>query len=110
MSATYRFRPARSDDATRVREIVFSVITEYGLSQNPSGTDRDLEDLQAHYQDAGGMFDVVENGDGQIVGCAGLYPMDTHTCELRKMYLVPKCVAWDWENNCSNTALRRPAI
>jgi putative acetyltransferase len=30
---------------------------------------------------------VLEDSEGRIVGCIGLYPVDTHCVELRKMYL-----------------------
>ena len=34
-----------------------------------------------------GKLFVLETEDGSIIGAYGLYPVDEHTCELRKMYL-----------------------
>lgn len=64
-----------------------TVLQEYGLTHEPCGTDKDLADLDYHYKGRGGRFDVLENEAGEIVGCVGLYPVDTHCIELRKMYL-----------------------
>jgi putative acetyltransferase len=85
-------RPATNRDADAVRQLVFGVLEEYGLSPDPDGTDADLVDIEANYQRPGGLFDVVEGDDGHIVGSVGLMPMeagDRRVCELRKMYLVP---------------------
>ena len=81
-------RPARNADAPRVRELVFSVLRDYGLKPDPGSTDADLDDIEAAYLVRGGCFYVLEI-DGEILGSAGLYPVDAATCELRKMYLHP---------------------
>jgi putative acetyltransferase len=82
-------RPATNDDAGVVRELVFRVLAEYGLSGDPGGTDADLDDLAGSYSARGGLFDVLEDG-GRIVGTVGLYPLREGVCELRKMYLLPE--------------------
>jgi putative acetyltransferase len=33
------------------------------------------------------MFEVIEDGEGRLVGTIGLFRVDEKTCELRKMYL-----------------------
>lgn len=70
-----------------MRQIVYNVLREYSLEPSPSTTDADLADLEASYVNRGGAFDVLEDGEGAIIGCVGLYPIDSKTCELRKMYL-----------------------
>jgi putative acetyltransferase len=82
-------RPATNYDCEAVRSLVFGILAEYGLSPDPAGTDSDLDDIEQNYVARGGVFDVLETSDGEIVGSVGLYPMDAETVELRKMYLSP---------------------
>jgi len=86
-AASVTLRPARNEDREAVASLVTSVLEEYGLKSDPCHTDTDLKDLEFHYHARGGRFDVLENSAGQIIGCVGLYPLDTHSVELRKMCL-----------------------
>jgi N-acetylglutamate synthase-like GNAT family acetyltransferase len=79
-------RSASNDDCERVRSLVFGVLGEYGLAPDPEGTDRDLADLEAHYILRGGVFELIEDREGNLLGTCGLYPMNDETVELRKMY------------------------
>ena len=82
-------RPATNADTAAVRDLVFGVLAEYGLKPSPDDTDTDLSDIESSYFARGGRFDVLERGDGAIIGTVGLYRVDAETVELRKMYLVP---------------------
>lgn len=82
-------RNATNADVDEVRTLVFSVLAEYGLEPDPETTDADLQDIEANYTKAGGMFEVIEDGAGRLVGTVGLFRVDEKTCELRKMYFVP---------------------
>ena len=84
-----RLRSATNADAASVKALVFTVLAEYELRSDPEGTDADLDDLEGQYISRGGAFDVVQDADGEIVGSVGLFPVDSTTCELRKMYLKP---------------------
>lgn len=83
-----RIRPATNADAPAARDLVFSVLAEYGLRGEPGGIDRDLEDIEGSYFAQGGLFEVVENDAGRLVGTAGLMPIGEGVGELRKMYLL----------------------
>ena len=83
-------RAATNADAEVVRDLVFSVLREYGLKSDPDGTDSDLRDLEASYHARGGAFDVLVDGSAEIIGSVGLLRVDGVTCELRKMYLLPR--------------------
>jgi putative acetyltransferase len=67
--------------------LVSGVLKEYDLKPDPECTDIDIKDIESSYFNRGGTFLVLETEDGSIIGAYGLYPMDTQTCELRKMYL-----------------------
>jgi putative acetyltransferase len=82
-------REARNSDQEAIRELVYSVLAEYGLAPDPGGTDADLADLEGNYWKSGGVFHVVLSPEGSIVGCGGLFRLSSVAAELRKMYLLP---------------------
>jgi putative acetyltransferase len=79
-------REAGNGDISSIKSLVFGILDEYGLAADVTGTDADLDDIEANYADRGGVFHVlVDNGD-IVVGTVGLYPLDDETIEFRKMY------------------------
>jgi putative acetyltransferase len=84
------FRSATNDDRERIEKLVFGVLAEYELKPDPAATDSDLQDIEGMYLRRGGMFEIVEDADGALLGTVGLYPVNEETCELRKMYFVPE--------------------
>ncbi|HSI35241.1 MAG: GNAT family N-acetyltransferase [Phycisphaerae bacterium] len=80
-------RPATDADAPAVRELIFSVLAEFGLRPDPATTDADLYAIEATYAVPGGRFDVLVDRDGRVIGSVALWPVDGRTVELRKMYL-----------------------
>ena len=85
----YTFSNANNQDISAIKELVFKVLLEFGLQPDSSSTDADLNDIEANYLSHGGMFYVIENADGQIVGTGGIALSSSKVCELRKMYLAP---------------------
>jgi putative acetyltransferase len=81
-------RSATNDDCSRVQTLVFGVLREYGLAPDLEGTDRDIADIEAHYINRGGVFELIEDARGNLLGTCGLYPMTAETVELRKMYFA----------------------
>lgn len=97
------FRSATNEDAEQIKKIVYGVLEEYGLVPEPGGTDIDLEDIDKHYLQRGGVFEVLEDTRGNIVGTVGLYPLTypvdsetPKTVELRKMYFLPGLRGHGW--------------
>ena len=84
-----QIRPATNSDIEAVKKLVFGVLAEYGLRGDPESTDSDLNNIETSYHARGGFFDVFEKNAGEIVGSVGIYPLDSNTCELRKMYFAP---------------------
>jgi len=82
-----KLRPANNGDCKKVTELVFNVLKEYNLKPAPESTDVDIGDIEFYYFKQGGVFYVLEEKDGSIIGAYGLYPVNKQTCELRKMYL-----------------------
>ena len=81
-------RPATNRDCAAIRELVFGILRDYNLELDLSGTDEDLSDIEAHYIRRGGVFEVLEDENGALLGSVGLYPIDAETIELRKMYFA----------------------
>lgn len=84
----YAIRPVTPADFEAIRALVLTTLHEYGLTPDPAGTDRDLEDPIASYVERGGLFDVAVDANGRFAGCCGVYPHEGATCEVRKMYLA----------------------
>lgn len=80
-------RPATNADCAAVQSLVFGVLAEYGLQADPATTDADLFDLEGHYHQRGGCFDVVTDDQGNVIASVGLHPGEAGVCELRKMYV-----------------------
>jgi putative acetyltransferase len=83
----YNLRSATNTDKTKIENLVFSVLAEYGLKSDPECTDSDLSNIQLSYIDKGGSFDVLVDENDNIQGTVGLYRINETTCEIRKMYL-----------------------
>lgn len=84
----FKIRPASNEDSEHIKNLIFSILGEYGLSSDPETTDKDLDDIEASYTHNKGVFDVVANHDDKIIASTGIYRIDDDTCELRKMYLL----------------------
>ncbi|NBR07151.1 MAG: GNAT family N-acetyltransferase [Planctomycetes bacterium] len=84
----YTFRLANNQDIPGIRQLIFKVLLEFGLQPDPSSTDADLNDIEAHYLKKGGVFYVIENAAGQILGTGGVALSSSKVCEIRKMYLA----------------------
>ncbi|MCU0239111.1 MAG: GNAT family N-acetyltransferase [Pyrinomonadaceae bacterium] len=81
-----KIRSATNADCQNVQNLVFSVLREYGLEPDLQGTDQDIADIEKHYLNRGGIFELIEDENDKLLGTVGLYPMDDKTIELRKMY------------------------
>lgn len=81
-----KIRLANNSDCENVQNLVFSVLREYGLQPDLQGTDQDIADLEKNYINRGGIFELIEDDEGNLLGTVGLYPMNENTIELRKMY------------------------
>lgn len=88
--ARLRIRSATNQDRECITKLVFDVLAEYGLTPDPETTDADLRDIERNYIERGGLFEVIEDGGANLLGSFGLYPINQTTCELRKMYFIPR--------------------
>ena len=82
------FRSAANDDGDKVRNLIFGILREYELEPDQTGTDSDIDDLENNYIKRGGLFEILEDANGNLLGTVGLFPIDKETVELRKMYFA----------------------
>ena len=83
-------RPATNADCARVIALVSTVLAEFQLPFDPDSKDADLKDIEGSYLQAGGIFELIEDNEGKLLGTYGLFPLSNNTCELRKMYFLPE--------------------
>jgi len=81
-------RAATNADCDRVVALVSGVLSEFDLPFDLESKDSDLKDLEESYLRSRGIFEVLEDRDGNLLGTYGLFRLTNETCELRKMYFV----------------------
>src|SRR5713226_9765428 len=77
-------RSATNKDKARIRALVFRVLAEHGWCGDSGNIDADLEDVETNYIQRGGLFEIIEDRRGNLMGTVGLYRLNAETCELRK--------------------------
>ncbi|WP_344965148.1 GNAT family N-acetyltransferase [Oceanisphaera sediminis] len=86
-----RIMPLESRHDGGLAALIRTISAEYGLTADKgfSVADPDLDRLSQVYRQHGAGYWVVEDGEGRLLGGAGLGPMpkDNAVCELQKMYL-----------------------
>ena len=83
----YTLISAGNRDSKIIKEVIYSILNEYGLKEDEDNTDADLNNIQKHYTNNDGFFGKILQNN-KIVGTIGLFKLDDVTCELRKMYLL----------------------
>ncbi|WP_433833123.1 GNAT family N-acetyltransferase [Flavobacterium anhuiense] len=86
-------RAIKEEDNQDVASLIRSVFDEMEIPKVGTAYEDPYLDLMfEEYSKPKSVYFVVEN-DGEIVGCAGIAPLengDPEICELQKMYFLPK--------------------
>lgn len=82
-------RPGKRQDADGLRALVGGILQSYGLPDSVA-RDGDLDDVAAWYGSRHGVFDVLVDSSGALVGCCGACGRSQTVCELRRLYLAYK--------------------
>jgi putative acetyltransferase len=87
-----KIRPILPIDNEAVRDIIQSVILEYGAPKiGTAYSDAATQAMYAQYQQPRSVYFVIED-QGEVIGGAGIGPLDhpdADLCELQKMYFKP---------------------
>ena len=99
MTLTCTVRPVQPADEATVARIIRTVMPEFG-ADGPGFAihDREVDHMFEAYQRAGAAYFVLEAG-GEVLGGGGIAPLDGgggDTCELRKMYCLPRARGRGW--------------
>jgi putative acetyltransferase len=93
MGTTFIIRPIDSADNTAVAHIIRTVMTEFGaVGKGFSIEDPEVDAMFESYNQPRSLYLVVTDGE-TVLGCGGIAPLkggDDDTCELKKMYFLPK--------------------
>lgn len=81
-------RSADNRDSEAIIGLITGVLAEYGLPFYLETSDAELLDISRNYTGSGGIFEVLEDPDGKIIGSIALRRIDESICELRRMYLA----------------------
>jgi putative acetyltransferase len=83
------FRRATNADCATAQAIVREALAEHGLDLLLDSSDKDLLDLEAHYDARGGALELIHVvGREQPVGVLSWRPGAGDTLELKKVYLL----------------------
>lgn len=87
-----KIREIQEKDNPQVKEVIQKVLVEMGVPKvGTAYEDKSLDDMSGTYSQPGMKYFVVEQ-EGQIIGGAGIAPLengDPSICELQKMYFLP---------------------
>ncbi len=88
----FRLRPIELRDEVAIARVIRTVMPEFGAGGDGFAIhDREVDSMARCYARAGASYVVVELASGEVVGGAGVAPLEggpSDTCELRKMYLL----------------------
>lgn len=96
INSNYNIKQASNNDIETIKNIVFSVLKEYGLEPNQEGIDNDLDDIELNYTNNNGYFGLILDSSKKTLGTFGLYKIDENSCEIRKMYFLPALRGKGW--------------
>ena len=68
-----------------VKDLVLGVLSEQGFEFDPN-KDFDLDDIDRHYLQSGGVF-YVGLVDGKIIGTSAVRRIDDKKCEIKRIYV-----------------------
>ncbi|MGH8282311.1 MAG: GNAT family N-acetyltransferase [Gammaproteobacteria bacterium] len=81
-------RPGRRQDGETLHALIGDILESYGLSAECIANDGDLNDVASWYGSRNGVFKVLEDSRGVLMGCYGVFARSVTICELRRLYLV----------------------
>ncbi len=80
-------RTADNRDRQQIWDLIFTILSSYGLTMDAETIDHDLTDIEANYWRQQGAFYVLMDGE-QLIGTVALHRVSATVCELGRMYLA----------------------
>lgn len=90
MSAETRIRPASGrDDTETARKLFREYADALGVDLGFQDWERELSELPGAYAPPRGALFLAED-EGTFLGCVALRPLDSETCEMKRLYVRPQ--------------------
>lgn len=84
-----KIREIKRKDNEEIARVIRSVLVEYGVPKvGTAYEDKSLDCMFETYNNPNATYFVVEENDN-IIGTAGVGPLEGEVCELQKMYFLP---------------------
>ena len=99
------FRRATGRDGEAALQVVDRALRDYGMNALPETSDRDLADIEQHYDARGGCFELVELGS-EVVGVLGWRPAGDGVFELSRSRRCPRSTIWRTGSSSAATGRR----
>ena len=93
LQKNHAIRPIQKKDNAKVAHLIRKVLTEFeAVGEGYSIVDPEVDDMYGNYKNERSCYYVVTH-ENDVVGCGGIAPLkggNKSTCELRKMFFLPK--------------------
>ena len=93
LQKNHAIRPIQKRDNAKVGHLIREVMIEFqAVGEGYSIVDPEVDNMFGNYRNERSCYYVVTQGN-EVVGCGGIAPLkggDKSTCELRKMFFLPK--------------------
>ena len=110
MENVFELRPVRPDDNPAVRDLIQTVMPEFGASGDGFAIrDKEVGEMYEAYSLPRTAYWVVSDGQ-RVLGGAGVAPLqggDPDVCELKKMYFLPELRGKGWGRKLLRECLLR---
>jgi len=101
-----KIREIQLKDNAQIAEVIRSVLIELGVPKvGTAYEDKALENMFEYYKNNGGTYFVLTDNN-QIIGTAGIGPLEADTCELQKMYFLPEARGKGYGEQMMKTCLK----
>jgi ribosomal protein S18 acetylase RimI-like enzyme len=88
---TFRIHPAETpEDIAAARGLFRAYVDSLAIDLGFQDVEAELATLPGKYAPPGGAILLARDADGRAVGCVALRPLDSGTCEMKRLYALPR--------------------
>lgn len=88
---TFRIHPAETpEDIEAARALFRAYVDSLAIDLGFQDVETELATLPGKYAPPGGAILLASDADGRAVGCVALRPLAEGSCEMKRLYALPK--------------------
>lgn len=88
---TFRIHPAETpEDIAAARGLFRAYVDSLAIDLGFQDVEAELATLPGKYAPPGGAILLARDPEGRAVGCVALRPLGSGTCEMKRLYALPK--------------------